>query len=297
MLKRLALLALAVAVFVPLVGLTYVRFESKRIEEDAFRDLEGVARLKAEQIGNWLKERRGDSLALMGSENFALRIQHYLGKPGDPDDNRIIRGRLETLRQAYGYGDVLLLDAGGTVRMSLGKHETLNATVAGYIRRAQAERSVLNTDIYRDEQGEIHMDWIVPIVAEGRANAVVVLHANPRDFLFPVIEKWPTSSETAESLLVRREDRWVRYLNDIRNRNDTALLQTAAVDRADLPAVAAVQSEAPGRMHGRRLDGVEVLSAYRRIEGMDWRIVTQVERAEVFAPMWNTLYLMIALSG
>ncbi len=293
MLKRIAPLALAVAVFVPLVGLTYVHLQSRVVEEDAFRDLDGVARLKAEQIENWLKERRGDGMALRGSENLALRVGRYLANPGDPDDSRIIRGRLDILREAYGYDDVILVDAHGAVRMALGAHRSLNATAGGFLRRALAERAILHTDIYSDEAGEFHMDWFVPIVGDERAVAAVVLHADPRAFLFPTIERWPTSSETAESVLVRREGDIVRYLNNIRYRKDTALALSAPVDSADLPAAVAVQSDMPGRMHGTRLDGVAVLAAYRPVAGTDWRIVTHVERAEVLASVWSTLWWVL----
>ena len=41
--------------------------------------------------------------------------------------------------------------------------------------------------------------------AEGRPIGAIVLQIDPRAFLYPFIQSWPVPSETAETLLVRRD--------------------------------------------------------------------------------------------
>ena len=300
MLRRFFLLAMAVLVCVPLIGLTYLRVESARVEEDAYRDLEGIARLKAEQVEGWLRERNGDAYALAASENFVLRVDRFLRDPGDADDHRIVKGRLELLREAYGYGDVLLVDPTGAVKVSIGDHRDLAGIAKALLLRSLQERVVLHSDLYRDEQGELHMDWVVPLVLPERggkrAIAAVVLHSNPNDYLFPVIERWPTASETAEAVLVRREGDRVVTINRIRGEKDSALQPRSPMDREGAIGAAALRSAEPGRMAGTRLDGTPVLGAWRPVAGSDWRLIARIERAEVFAPMWNTFRWLVGIA-
>ncbi|MDO8673382.1 MAG: response regulator [Dehalococcoidia bacterium] len=51
----------------------------------------------------------------------------------------------------------------------------------------------------------------------------VILEIDARQFLYPLIESWSTSSRTAETLLVRRDGDSAVFLNDLRNQKDAAL--------------------------------------------------------------------------
>ena len=42
----------------------------------------------------------------------------------------------------------------------------------------------------------------------------VLPQADPNDFLFPVLQSWPTLSETGETLLVRRDGDEILYINE-----------------------------------------------------------------------------------
>lgn len=53
--------------------------------------------------------------------------------------------------------------------------------------------------------------------------AVVALRINPNAFLYPFLERWPTPSPTAETLLVRREGADALYLNELKYRKGSAL--------------------------------------------------------------------------
>src|ERR1035438_8946554 len=66
---------------------------------------------------------------------------------------------------------------------------------------------------------------------------ILLLGIDPSEFLYPLIQSWPTPSRTAETLLVRREGDEVVYLNELRHRKDTAMqLRFPLTDRR-IPAV------------------------------------------------------------
>ena len=51
-------------------------------------------------------------------------------------------------------------------------------------------------------------------------SAIVALRIDPEIYLYPLINRWPTPSPTAETLLVRRDEEEVLYLNELRFRKD-----------------------------------------------------------------------------
>ncbi len=57
----------------------------------------------------------------------------------------------------------------------------------------------------------------------GRPLGVLKLRIDPHAYLYPFIQRWPTPSETAETLLVRREGNEVVFLNELKFQKDTAL--------------------------------------------------------------------------
>ena len=111
-----------------------------------------------------------------------------------------------------------------------------------------------------------------------------MLRIDPQDFLFPLLDSWPTPSESAETLLVRRQGESVLYLNyGRRRREDSVLWQPAPSSAGDLIAPDALRGEGSERS-GRDRRGVESLAAVRPVDNSDWYLLAKIDRQEVDAP-------------
>ena len=112
-----------------------------------------------------------------------------------------------------------------------------------------------------------------------------MLEINPYDFLFPFIQTWPSSSRTAETVLLRREGKEVVFLNELRHRKNTALVFRMPIHaRFKSPeAMAAMGKEGP--VEGKDYRGNLVLTVLRSVPGTPWSIVAKVDREEVYAPL------------
>ena len=293
-LLRLIFLALALALVVPLVGVAFFTLQAPQVEQDAFNNLQAVARLKAQQIENWLIEREGDAQVLRASVGLAQEIDTLRQGKADTRTQQALHAQLQILRESYGYASVLLLDSSGKVLLSQGVHTempplSLDLTALA-IRSGQVQRGQL----YRDGDSDIHLEWVVPVRGSGpqgeRAVAAILLRIKPTDYLYPLIQTWPVASDSGESLLVRRDGDSVVYLNDLRHRPETALVESLPLTGLSLPAARAIHDNAPGTMLGMDYRGAHVLAAYRPITGTDWHIVAKLDRAEVLAPLWRSLY-------
>ena len=293
-LMRLVLLLIAMAMVVPLIGLAIVKVHIPQTEQDTYRNLESIARLKAEQIENWLGERNGDGMALASDESFAVQADKLAHNKHDERLLKPVFDRFTTLLIAYRYDSILLLDSGGEILAAVGEHTGVPPALRKVLRLSLDNKQVRYGDIFRDESGQVHLDWIVPLLVSGtqgkRAVAAVMLRVNLAHFLFPLIQTWPTTSVSGETVLARRDNESVILLNELRHRQGADMIQRLSMADVDLPAAIALRETKPGTMQGKDYAGVSVLAAYRPVASTDWRIIAKIDRSEAIESVWTMVY-------
>lgn len=284
----------------------------ENIKIDKQNELGGIAELKAGQITHWMEERRNDAQALKNDPLFLAEAGRWLqqGGPAGEAKTKLIE-RLSSLQQAYadyGYSSIALLDNHAIPRLSSSAdndptHERENGRVLESMRSGQ----VIFSDIHRKKRGTaevLEMDLVAPLfVGKGKqAHAIgaVLFHIDPQHFLFPLIQRWPTRSPSAENLLVRRDGDEVVFLNELRHRKNTPLAMRFPLDQQQLPAAIAVMGQ-EGLVEGVDYRGVPVVGVLNKVAGTSWFMVSKIDQAEIYAPInqlanWM-MALMLALVG
>ena len=113
-----------------------------------------------------------------------------------------------------------------------------------------------------------HLDVIAPLFS-GSSDAAdpvgsIVLKSDAGQFLYPLIQSWPTPSRSAEALLVRREEDSVVFLNELRHQTDAALKLRIPLSWEGVPAVMAALGK-EGRKPPLPWNGKQADSAGHRI--------------------------------
>jgi PAS domain S-box-containing protein len=290
--STLRLIFVSLLLIVPLLAYVVIQLEGPRIRHEAQADLAAIAQLKAQQIETWMHERRGNARMLMTSEGFIAEAARHLADhtPAALLDDP----RLQTLRQVYGY-EVALLDP---------QDPHLDAARRILLAQALADGEPRWSDLYRDPAGQVWLDLLAPLkqpMPEGpRPLGGVLLRVRAADFLFPLIQAWPTQSPSAETLLFRREADQVLYLNELRHRPGTALRLRLPLASAELPAAIALRLGGTQSIEGRDYRGNAVLAASRPVAGTPWLIAAKIDRREVERPLhvlvgWISLVTLIAI--
>ncbi|MBM3892093.1 MAG: PAS domain S-box protein, partial [Verrucomicrobia bacterium] len=119
---------------------------------------------------------------------------------------------------------------------------------------------------------------------------------NPSQYFFPLIQSWPTSSWTAETLLVRREGDDVVYLNELRHRKGTAMNLRTPGSAKNLPAAMAVRGEV-GLVEGVDYRSVPVVAVLRPVPDTPWFMVAKADRQEVYAPLHQQAWAVAVNMG
>jgi len=270
--------------------------ERDALHHAAKQQLAAVARLKAADVSSWISERLGDASLLASSP--VLWGGGLDARPEAPAGAReAIHAVLETAVRTRRYESVELLDPSGRVVVSAGSADVHPPEVKALLQaRASTTTSAVPSGLYRDEAGKIHLDVGVAVRGPGGSLlGTVVLHIDPEAFLLPLIEKWPISSRTAESLLVRREQDGVLYLNHVRHDAREPLTFTIPLTRTEVVAVRAVTGQT-GIVEGIDYRGAEVLCAVEPIEPTGWILIAKMDREEVDAPLRQRVWLL-AIAG
>ena len=123
----------------------------------------------------------------------------------------------------------------------------------------------------------------------------MVFAIDPRLFLFPLIQSWPVPSKTSESLLVKKVDSNVVFLNQLRHINNTVLSLVLPVTASRLPAAMAVRG-VTGVVEGIDYRNKPVLAAIRPITGTPWYLVAKTDKSEAYAPLYSVAWYAFFIS-
>jgi PAS domain S-box-containing protein len=280
-------------------GAWFYRVQKQHLRQRIEENLQTIAKSKAMQIAWWRAERLADAALLMKTPFFFEGVERWMANPLTEDAGKIL-ACFRSLQDDYHYYGITLVDAHGQVRLSL--HDDrgpLHEEALKALTIAWRDRCAVLADLHKGP-GTLppRVSAIAPLfMGKGETSkpiGAIILENDASQFLYPLIQSWPTPTRSAETLLVRRDGDDVLFLNELRHRQDTALKLRIPLSRTDIPAVMAVLGK-EGTVPGKDYRGVKVLSALTAIPDSPWFIVAKMDQAEAFAAWHFHSILILAL--
>jgi signal transduction histidine kinase len=265
-------------------GIFYYNREAKDIIDDKYEYISAIAKLKVDSIQDWRKQRLADVHRVAVGPLVRKEIARLLHDPTNPGAREALQIQLNINRKNSLYADALFLDTDGKIILS----DNPNSAPAGKTTMmalgiALKDRKEELSDFFRDPRGIIYIDTVAPILDNsGQSMAIVVLRSKADDFLYPLIQTWPTNSKTGETLLVRQDGDSILFLNELRHRSNTALNLRIPLNNKTLPAVQTVLGKYD-KLNGKDYRGVDVLAIGQPILQSPWFIVSKVDENEILA--------------
>ena len=265
-------------------GYGFYRQEAQAIRSDKYTELKAISELKVRQIVAWRNERLSDARLNSSGILRTLALQ-WLKAPGDDSLKANILARLKVFRDEEGYRNMILASPDGRLLLSLDTRLTqLEAQAKELVAQAVASRGAVFGDFFLcSVRDQVHLDVAAPILdEEQRPVAALLLRADPKDFLYPLVQSWPTPSKSAETLLIRKDNNNVLFLNTLRHRPDPVLTLRIPLSCSNMPAVQAALDKI-GVFEGKDYRGVDVVSDLRPVAGSPWFMVAKVDTSEILA--------------
>lgn len=295
------LIFILMALGVILAGYLNYRSYERQLIATMQEQLSSIAELKVGELAQWRKERLGDGAILFKNATFSNLARRYLETPEDTDAQRQLQAWLGKYITAYGYSWVSLFDTQGIRRMSA--HEAgqpVDLSISGNITAILRGGQVVIEDFHRDGfNGHIHLSLMVPIfdsAGDNRPLGVIALTIDPKSYLYSFIRKWPTKSQTAETLLVRRDGNDALFLSELRCHKNAPLNLRIPLIKTEVLAVRAALGET-GVFDGVDYRGAPVMAAVRPVPDSPWSLVSRMNTAEVYTPLRERLALTLAIVG
>jgi hypothetical protein len=224
---HLVLIFFLLSVAFIITGYFYYKYQVAYLTKEKQGELAAIIDLKVNQIVAWRQERATDANVIFNDRFFATKVEDWLRGSKNPTLKKEILNYLASL-MLHQYQSVVLLDSQGTVRLSVPEgNQKLSPHLQKLARMALDTRQPVFSDLYRANDKAIQLSLLVPILVDRgghqRPVGTVSLSLDPQQFLYPLLQSWPTPSKTSEILLVRPQGNEVTVLNELRHQKNAAL--------------------------------------------------------------------------
>ncbi|MGB3222991.1 MAG: PAS domain S-box protein [Desulforhopalus sp.] len=267
-------------------GIWFYHIQEQAIQQKVKEDLISIARLKVDQITRWRNDQLNYAVAIQSQSFLIENITRFLTNP-NIDNTSDLRTRFHNLAKQHSCTDILLVDPYGKILLDLSENIAHKNDYKTVIYSALYTHKPELTDIQAESDGQPqHISVVAPILVGDekaqKAIGALVLVTDASEFLYPLIQFWPTPSQTAETYLVKLDGDHVLFLNDLRHQSGTALSLRLPLNQTDNPAVMAIQGKR-GFVLGKDYRGVEVASVILPIPGSPWFMVAKVDVTEAYS--------------
>ncbi len=282
-------------------GIRFYRNQAQSIREVKINELKSIAELKINQLVQWKKERLSDA-RLNSSDPFMNQVvNQWVLEPNDIASETDIEARLQLLMDLHDYRNVFLTTPDGHLLFSLDPSikEVESDIQLLAVQSVTAGEPLLGNFYRSSDTHQIFLDVASTIDNEdGQPVAVLILQVDPEKYLYPLIQSWPTPSQSAETLIIRQDGEDVLFLNTLRHNNASPMTLRIPMTKTNVPAVAAVLGQT-GEFDGVDYRGVNVAAEILPIPGTPWFMIAKIDTVEMLSEVrtlgWAVL-LFVALS-
>ncbi|HAY21985.1 MAG TPA: hypothetical protein DCY27_07435 [Desulfobacterales bacterium] len=283
-------------------GYDFYRNQKRQLEKVKVDELQAVANLKVEEIVRWRQELEDGARVFSASPFLRQHWQHLIRFQKTMPCRQEVVEWLQAIKNANQCHSVVLLDRRGKPILAsseqwAGLYYCDQELITEVIRKPR----VLFSDFYYNPMFEsLGLSLLTPILERQGDQTIVqgmiLFRIDPTRSLFPMIQTWPTPSNTAETLLCRREGDDVVFLNELRHLKVAPYSLWLPIGAPDFPAGLAASGR-EGVIWGRDYRNSPVLAVMRRIPGSPWFLVAKEDRQEIFAGLHNYALGSASLAG
>ena len=292
-----------IAISLVLGGMVFYRRQTQSIREDKMQQLKSIAELKVNQLVQWRVERLSDIRANSQDPFLKHAVNLWISQPDNIALGADIETRLRLLmnQKGYDYNNVLLTASDGQILFSADplQNEMESETLLLAEQAVSTGEAQIGDFYHCDTTDQIHIDIAAAMYDENeQVMAVLILRVDPEKYLYPLIQSWPTPSQSAETLLIRQEGDEILFLNTLRHSTAKPLTLRIHMDNTDVPAVAAVLGQ-KGQFDGIDYRGEAVLAELLPVPGTPWFMISKVDAVEILSEirlLGQVVMLFVVLS-
>ncbi len=295
--KLLILLFGVIALSLIIGGIWFYDYQTQSIRASKFGDLQFIAELKTNQIVQWRQERLADIRLIAQDPVVRSAVQPLLAIPAPANLSTSFLEKMRLSVDIEKYNALTLTSPDGRVLLATEPgYTSLEYETYDLVKRTASDRDALMGDFFRSPiANKIYLDVAAPILDDAnQVIAVMIMRTNPEDYLYPLIQSWPTLSRTGETLLVRRYGENAIFLNRLRHRADPPLTLLIPLSNLQTPAAQAVLGYL-GPFSGSDYLNHPVLAQIMHIPDTPWYLIAKVDQEEILADTHTVGWIILVI--
>lgn len=261
----------------------FFRFEKNIIKSSKSEELRAIATLKTKQISEWYLGELEDAELISQNIYFIEEIKRWT-KIKSEKEKKILSLRLQQIVDEHGYSDVCISSLNmNDIISKKGDCNKLSDTEKEIAKKAISNRLIISTDLFKNtDENKILIEFIAPILDEKKQPiALVFFQQNAESFLFPLIQSWPIPSQTAETLILKKENDSIVFLNNLRHLKNSALTLKIPLTEKNVAGVYAATGNT-GIFEGTDYRNKQIIAYVNSIPNTSWFIVSKIDKEETF---------------
>lgn len=303
-LSLIFLLALSVLVITS-GGYFFYQYQVEVLKEEKFKQLRIFSQQKSKQIQNWREERIFEADLISKSFRAAEKIGP-ISLMEEIKDFPKLRSFLKEIISEDNYEEAIITNSDKKVLMTVSDRKiNLHEIESAHIDTAVKYRSPILTKIFRTgEDHFIRQSLVIPILSSAQISEVVfliILRINPQEELFPMVQQWPDESESAEALLLRRENGTVVFINPPKFEKVRPLEKRISISESTLVSVKAAMGY-DTVLEGNDYRDVPVVAAMTRVGETNWFFLAKIDEDEIYEVIktrtiliWSIIVLLVGV--
>ncbi len=296
--RQIILLIAILSLFITAAGYYYYKTEKSIILRNEYGKLKAIADLKENLIESWFNEKAADIIVTVNSPFFLDGPNSWLREPSNAKLKLEIIKRLQTIEKEHGYENILLSKSNGKLILTTKPGiKKFGVKTKQKIHGISNKTSIAFTDFYWSQsENKIFYDNLTTVTNErNKALAVLIFRCDPNIYLYPLIQTWPSPSQSSETIIYKINNDSLLVLNELCHKNNTVLKFKMPLTQTDAPAIQAA-SDIAGMIEGKDYRGEEVLADARILPVTNWIIVSKIDESEIYSTLYSKAFIIAGFS-
>lgn len=295
------MIALGAMILVAVLVVFYGLYETAR--NNNAEQLTIISRVKTTELGRWVDEKTR-YLAQPADSYIAMHYSSWLAHGSN--DPLLRRTLVEQVQQGKNNASDIVAagfyDLNAKLRFSTDDAllaETQDYSAAFQQSLQQGHPLLLDMHMLGPQgsnSGRVVFNVLVPLLVTRHDKPLpigfLLYQLDPAISLFQLLNQWPVTSSSGETLLLRVEGKDIVYLTPLVERNAAPLTLHLPLDSPDLLAAKALQRTPGEIIYAHDYRGEAVIGLMSVIPSMNWYLITKVGVKEVFAEARREAYVL-----
>lgn len=273
------ILAISLSFIILVLGiLIFFNQRNTRIEESK-KEIASVAKSKIEYLSRWYADEINDA-NLITSGNILQQTFLNWNKDKSAENLKELSGVLTQLKLEHDYENIYMVNSDGKIILPEEYSSCEEKFISELIKSFTPDSSTFFSDIlYCEIEKRSHLFFLNAIP---NSHHLIAFELDPDKVIYSHINQWPTTSNTAEIYLARKQNDSLLVISELKFRSNSAFNFKYSLDDTSAAVVKATKGFS-GIVQATDYRDQDVLAYIDKILGTNWLIVAKVDLDEILS--------------